>query len=165
MKPHVLISIAILALLAGFITLFRMGGESHRIRRQFSRLSSAIAVKPGENPIAQAVKSNRLAEHFAEETTLDIPVHGFRGRYLRTDISRHVLAVKQHFERLSLDFHDVSITLTTDTEADVITTARLRGRTQAGETINEVRELACQLVKIDGDWRFKAMTVDAVITR
>lgn len=164
-KPWLQIGLIGLVTIISISLVLRFNNEKRHVRKQFNRLSEAVSFAGGEGLIAHGLKSNRLADLFAEETTLSIPVHGLTGQYSRTEIIQNALAAKNMCERLSLDFYDLAINISDQSQAQVTTTARVKGHTFGGEAFNDVRELHCDLRKIKGHWLFTACRVDSIITR
>lgn len=164
-KPWMLIGLIGLTAVVSISLILRFTNEKRHIQKQFNRLSETISFAQGEGLIAHGLKSKRVGELFAEETTLNIPVHGLTGRYSRTDIVQNALGAKNTCTRLSLTFYDLIIDIPEPSRASVTTTARLKGQTFSGESFSEVRELNCDLKKIHDNWLFTACTVDSIITR
>lgn len=164
-KSWILIGFMSLAAFVSISLILRLGNEKRHIQKQFKRLSDAVSFASGEGLIAHGLKSKRIGELFTEEATLNIPVNGLTGRYSRTEIIQNALGAKNTCSRLSLDFYDLTINISEPSRASVTTTAGLRGQTFSGQSFSEVRELLCDLNKIDGHWLFTACTVDSIITR
>ena len=164
-KPWMLIALISLAAIISISLVLRSNSDKRHIQRQFKRLSDAVSFTSGESLIAHGLSSKRLGDLFAEESTLSIPVHGLSGRYSRTELVRNALGAKNMCERLNLDFFDLTVDITEPSQAQVTTTARLKGQTLSGDTFNDVRELHCALKKNKGHWLFTACRIDSIITR
>jgi hypothetical protein len=70
-----------------------------------------------------------------------------------------------HFSQLHLKFYDFQITFPGESIAHIQLTARLTGKTKAGEAVNEAHELDCLLKKVEKKWLFSQIGVVEVLKK
>jgi hypothetical protein len=64
-----------------------------------------------------------------------------------------------------LKFYDLKVEFPEKGTAEVNLTARLTGKSTAGEAVDETRELQCILMKIEKRWLFSSLEVVEVLKR
>ena len=74
-------------------------------------------------------------------------------------------AARSYVSRLDLKFYDLQIVFPEKEVAKVTLTARLAGRSTAGEQMDEIRELECRLKKIEKKWLFSQIDVVEVLKK
>jgi hypothetical protein len=83
----------------------------------------------------------------------------------RDDISGYAAQGRLHFSQLTLKFYDFQIAFPEESIADVQLTARVTGKTKAGEAVNEAHELKCLLKKAEKKWLFSQVEVVEVLKK
>jgi hypothetical protein len=107
--------------------------------------------------MAHNVKS--IGALFPDQVKLRIPDYELSGSYTRQDIENYAVRVRLSFSRLSLQFFDLSITFPEKGAANVALRGRLTGNSTSGEEVDETRELAFALKKIEDQWLFSEVEV------
>ena len=118
-----------------------------------------------ENPIAMALKMQKLGTLFDASCELKIPVASLTGTYTREEISSYAARGRARFSKASLTFFDLDIAFPEPHAARVSLTARFEGRTNFGEVTRETRELLCLLRKIDRQWLFNSIEAIEVLKK
>ncbi len=162
-------------IIAGFVVLFGtraffylLPSEEKKVRKQFDLLSQYVSKQPGEDLFSMANRVKNIGRLFAENCEFKIegdPFYSFSGKYSREEVSGYALRGRTVFSNLTLKFHDVEVEFPEKGTAKVNLTARLTGRSTAGENVDEVRELLCVLKKIEREWLFSQFEVVQVLRK
>jgi hypothetical protein len=102
---------------------------------------------------------------FDEHCDLKAPSQSLSGSYTRQEISTYAGSARSYFSQLDLKFYDFQIVFPEKEVAKVTLTARLTGRSTAGEQADETRELECILKKIEKKWLFSQIEVVEVLKK
>ena len=160
------ILIAIVAVgLCLFAVLYFSPSEEKRVRKQFDLLSEYVSKDSDENTIAMAHKMQKLGSLFGDSCELKIAVEVLSGTYTREEIVSYAARGRARFSKLSLEFLDLEVTFPEHGVAKVSLTARLTGRTRAGEQMHETRELESLLKKTGKKWLFSNIEVIEVLRK
>jgi hypothetical protein len=148
--------LGILGLLAFY---FFFPSEEKQIKKRFTLLSEYASKDQGESTFTMAHKVKSIGALFPDKVKLRIPDYELSGSYTRQDIENYAVRVRLSFSRLSLQFFDLSITFSEKGAATVTLTGRLTGKSASGEEVDETRELAFALKKIEDQWLFSEVEV------
>jgi hypothetical protein len=148
-----------------FAVVYFSPSEEKRVRKQVDLLSEYVSKDPDENAIAMAHKMQKLGSLFGDSCELKIAVEFLSGTYTREEIASYAARARARFSKLSLEFLDLEVTFPEHEVAKVSLTARLIGRTRAGEQMRETRELDCLLKKIERKWFFNDIEVVEVLKK
>ncbi len=163
-------------LLVGFVILLigiifwshRFSGEEKRVIRQFKLLSQYIEKSSDEDLISVVNRIKKISRLFTDPCEFKIeddPLYSFTGSYTREEIGGYALRGRSYFSDLSLRFDDYRIEFLDKFTAHVKLTGRLSGRSSSGEKVDEVRELFCELKKMEKSWLFSRFEVIEVLKR
>jgi hypothetical protein len=139
--------------------------EEKRVKKRFQLLSEWISKSPEENPITMLQKMKDIGTLFVEPCELKAPHESLSGSYPRQEISAYAGSARSHFFQLDFQFYDLHIAFPEKEVAKVTLTARLIGKSTAGEQVDEIRELECLLKKIDKKWFFNQIEVIEVLKK
>jgi hypothetical protein len=148
--------LGILGLLAFY---FFFPSNEKQIKKRLTLLSECASKDQGESTFTMAQKVKSIGPLFTEKVKLKIPDYELSGSYTRPDIENYAVRVRLSFSRLSLQFSDLSITFPEKGAANVALTGRLTGKSTSGEEVDETRELAFALKKIEDQWLFSEVEV------
>lgn len=161
---YVLIALILIAVgIGASLTLFQ--SEEKRVKKQFHLLFEGVLKEPGENIFTMDQKIKKIGSLFRESCEINIPAYSVSGRLTRDEITGYAARSRLHFTQLHLKFYDFNIAFPQEGEAKVRLTARLTGKTTAGEMVNEAHELDCLLKKIEKRWLFDRIEVVEVLRR
>jgi hypothetical protein len=164
---HVII--ATVVVLLGILAVFYLfPSEEKKVRKQFDLLSQYVSKEPGEDLFSMANRIKNIGKLFAEGCEFKIegdPLYSFSGNYSREEVSGYALRGRTYFSKLSLKFDDLQIGFPEKAMAKVNLTARLSGKSAAGENVDEARELECILKRIEKKWLFSSFEVVEVLKR
>jgi hypothetical protein len=167
-KPQLIVA-AGLVVMAGIAAVFYFSpSEEKRVRKQFGLLSQYVAKEPGEDPFSMANRIQNISRLFAENCEFKIEgdsLYSLSGNYSRQEVAGYALRGRSYFSSLSLTFHDLKIRFPEKGSASVRFTARLAGRSSTGENVDEIRELQCDLNKIEKKWLFSGLEAVEVLKR
>jgi hypothetical protein len=145
------------------VTLFP--SEEKRVKKQFNLLSEWVSKSPEENAFTMLQKMKNVGTLFDQHCELKVPSESLSGSYTREEISTYSANARSHFSQLRLKFYDLGVVFPEKGMAKVTLTARLTGKSTAGEQVDETRELECLLKKIERKWLFSQIEVVEVLKK
>jgi hypothetical protein len=167
-KPKSIVA-AGLVVMAGIMAVFYFSpSEEKRVRKQFDLLSQYVKKEPGEDPFSMANRIQNISRLFADPCEFKIEgdsLYSFSGSYSRQEVAGYALRGRSYFSDLTLKFYDLKVQFPERGLSQVRLTARLTGRSSAGEQAEEIRELQCLLNKIEKKWLFSQFEVVEVLKR
>jgi hypothetical protein len=160
------ILLAVLIVTVGIVVVFYfLPSEEKKVRKQCHLLSEGVLKSPEENAFTMLQKMKNIGALFDEHCELKAPSQSLSGSYTRQEISTYAGSARSFFSQLDLKFYDFHIVFPEKEVAKVTLTARLTGRSTAGEQMDETRELECILEKIEKKWLFSAIEVVEVLKK
>ncbi|MGZ3525783.1 MAG: hypothetical protein ACXU9L_13410 [Thermodesulfobacteriota bacterium] len=161
---HLLVSAGIVV--AGIVVIITLiPSEEKRVKRQFALLSEWVSKSPEENAFTMLQKMKNIGNLFDERCEMKIPDQSLSGSYTRQEVSTYAGSARSYLSQLDLKFYDLHIIFPEKEIAKVNVTARLTGRSTAGERMDETRELECVLRKLDKQWLFSQIEVIEVLKK
>jgi hypothetical protein len=155
----------VLIVIIGIVVAFTfLPNEEKKVKKQF-RLSEWVSKSPEENTFMMLQRMKNIGTLFDEHCELKDPSQSLSGSYRREEISTYAGSGRSHFSQLDLKFYDFHIVFPEKEVAKVTLTARLIGRSTAGEQVDETRELECVLKKIEKKWLFSAIEIVEVLKK
>lgn len=151
---------------AGFFLLHQ--SETDKIRGRLKSLSELAGKDAAEGAIAAAANAKKAADLFADPCFLEIPASphaDLSGRFAHQDIRAYILRARSRFQNISLDFHDISISLPAEEIADASLTGHLRAAADSEPPIDVFHELRIQFQKTDGQWLIKKIEAVPVLEK
>ncbi len=165
MKIRYLVVSVLLAIIGIVVVFTLIPSEEKRVKRQFDLLSEWVSKSPEENAFTMLQKIKNIGTLFDEQCKMKAPEQSLSGNYTRQEISTYAGSARSHVSQLDLKFYDLHIIFPEKEVAKVDLTARLTGRSTAGERVDETRELECVLRKIDKQWLFSQIEVIEVLKK
>ena len=160
--PVIAVLVFILSVLA-VLTLFP--SEEKKVRKQFHLLAEWVSKEPGENPMTMVYKIKNIGTLFDGTCEFKIPAYSFSGNYTREEISGYASSGRLSLSQLDLKFYDLGITFPEEGVAKVSLTARVTGKSNSGEYIDEAHELESVLKKVEKKWLFSKIEVVEVLKK
>jgi hypothetical protein len=158
--------IVVLVVAAGiWVTLRSSETEERRISKQLDRLADWVSKDPEEPIFATARKIRRIASLFADDCKIVTEEPSLSGAHGSEDIADRVARVRSTFTDLRLRFYDLDIAMAGRDSANAMFTGRITGRTRYQGRVDESREVACTLVRTEGEWLFARIEVVPVLER
>ena len=139
--------------------------EEKKVKKQFGYLSESVSKDTGEKLLATANKIKKIGTLFSEGCSLKIPVPSLSGHYSPQEISGYAAQFRSYFSKLTLQFYDLVIAFPEKGTAKATLTARVRGTSTMGESVDEIRELHCLLKKTEKGWLFSDVEVIEVLKK
>jgi hypothetical protein len=150
----------------GIVTVFTFfSSEEKKVKKQFQLLSEGMLKSPEENAFMTLQKMKNIGTLFDEHCEIKAPDQYLSGSYTRDEISTYAGSARSYFSQLDLTFYDFNIIFPEKEIAQVTLTARLRGKSTAGEQVDETRELECDLKKGEKKWLFSSIEVVEVLKK
>jgi hypothetical protein len=160
------ILIGVLIVIIGIVVVFYFfPNEEKKVKKQFQLLSEGVSKSPEENAFTLLQKMKNIGALFHEHCELKAPGQSLSGSYTREEISTYAGSARSYFSQLDLKFYDFHILFPEKEMTKVTLTARLTGRSTAGEQVDETRELECILKKIEKKWLFHRIEVIEVLKK
>jgi hypothetical protein len=145
------------------VTLFP--SEEKRVKKQFRLMSEWVSKSAEENAFIMLQKMKNIGTLFDAHCELKVPDQSLSGTYTREEISTYAGSARSHVSQLDLKFYDFDIVFPEIGVAKVTLTARLTGKSTAGEQMDDTRELECLLKKIEKKWLFSQIEVIEVLKK
>jgi hypothetical protein len=164
-KKRYFLIVVLIVIIGSVIAITVFPSEEKRVRKQFNLLSEWVSKSPEENAFIMLQKMRDIGSLFDEHCELKTDYPSLSGSYTREEISTYTGSTRSHVSRLDLKFYDLQIVFPEKEVAKVTLTARLTGRSTAGEQMDEIRELECRLKKIQKKWLFSAIEVVEVLRK
>ncbi len=165
MKIKYLLAGALIVVVGIVLAITLIPSEEKRVKRQFHLLSEWVSKSSEENPLTMLQKMKNIGTLFDEHCEMKIPDQSLSGSYTRQEVSTYAGSARSYVSQLDLKFYDLRIIFPEKGIARVNLTARLTGRSTAGERMDETRELECVLRKIDKQWLFGQIEVIEVLKK
>jgi hypothetical protein len=160
------IIIGALVLVIGIgLVLYFFPSEEKKIKKQFRLLAEWVSKDPGENTFTMAYKIKNIGTLFDGTCEFKVPVYSFSGSYTPEEISGYAARGRLSCSQLYLKFYDLVIAFPEKGIAKVTLTAKLAGRLNVGEYIDETHELESVLKKIEKKWLFSKFEVVEVLKK
>jgi hypothetical protein len=156
---------ALIAILGIVIAITVFPSEEKRVKKQFRLLSEWVSKSTEENAFTMLQRMKDIGSLFDAHCELKVPDQSLSGSYTREEISTYAGSARSHASQLDLRFYDLQIAFPEKEVAKVTLTARLTGRSTAGEQMDEIRELECRLKKIEKKWLFSQIDVVEVLKK
>jgi hypothetical protein len=158
--------IGVLIVIIGIVVAITLiPSEEKRVKKQFHLLSKWVSKSPEENPFTMLQRMKDIGALFDAQCELKVPDQSLSGAYTREEISTYAGSARSHASQLDLNFYDLQVVFHGKEAAQVTLTARLTGRTTAGEQMDETRELECLLKKIENKWLFSQIEAVEVLKK
>jgi len=164
-KIRYILLAALVAIIGIVVVFYFRPSEEKKVKRQFHLLSEGVLKSPEENAFTMLQKMKNIGALFDEHCELRAPSQSLSGSYTRQEISTYAGSARSSFSQLDLKFYDFHIIFPEKEVAKVTLTARLTGRSTAGEQVDETRELECILKKIEKKWLFSSIEVVEVLKK
>jgi len=147
------------------VTIYFFPSEEKKIKKQFRLLAEWVSKDPGENTFTMAYKVRNIGTLFDGTCEFKIPVYSFSGSYTPEEISGYAARGRLFCSQLYLKFYDLVIVFPEKGVAKVTLTAKLTGKSNVGEYIDETHELEFVLKKIEKRWLFSKFEVVEVLKK
>ena len=164
LKKHPVIAV-LLFILGVLAVLILFPSEEKKVRKQFKTLSNVVSKETGENVFTMARKAQQIAPLFDENCELIIPADSVSAYFSPGEIASYVIRGRAQFSDLSLTFVDLSITFPERGTANVVLTAKLKGKIVNGDRMDETHEVQSTLKKINRKWLLAAFEVVEVLKK
>jgi len=160
------IIIGALVLVIGIgVAIYFFPSEEKKIKKQFRLLAEWVSKEAGENTFTMAYKIKNIGTLFDGTCEFKVPVYSFSGSYTPEEISSYAARGRLFCSQLYLKFYDLVITFPEEGLAKVTLTAKLTGKLNVGEYIDETHELESVLKKIEKKWLFSKFEVVEVLKK
>ncbi|HYA94542.1 MAG TPA: hypothetical protein VEK32_23895 [Thermodesulfobacteriota bacterium] len=164
-RKRYLFILGLMVILGIVIAITFFPSEEKRVKKRFHLLSVWVSKSTEENAFTMLQKMRDIGSLFDEHCDLETDYPSLSGSYTREEISTYVGSARSHVSQLSLKFYDLQIVFPEKEVAQVTLTARLTGRSTAGEQMDETRELECLLRKTEKKWLFRQIDVVEVLKK
>jgi hypothetical protein len=139
--------------------------EEKKVRKQFRLLGEWVSKDSGENTLTTVYKIKHIGTLFDTRCEFKVPVYSFSGIYTADEISGYAAQGRLASSQLYLKFYDLDILFPEEGTAKVTLTARLTGKLNAGDSIDEIHEVESVLKKVEKKWLFSKFEVIEVLKK
>lgn len=137
--------------------------EDRAIRRQLTRVEELASKAVVESTLKAALKVRQLSELCTDPCRIEVAAHQLAGDLSRQQLQQRLLLARGLYDQATVRWYDLTIQHQGH-EAQVRGTLRIQGQS-GGKPLADVQEVAGELVKIDGSWQIRAITLVAVLER
>jgi hypothetical protein len=163
-SKHIIIACVVVVI--GIVAYFIFSqSEAEKVKMQFEFIAEKINKDSGENPIIAAANANKIKEVFTEPFTVQAPAFDVFREASTDDISPFILAMRARYSEIALKFYDYVIEFPSKKTANASVTQRMRAKLTAGENVEDINELSCQLIKVDDIWLITEIEIVAVLEK
>ena len=162
-KPKYMIFALLCIGVAIILVIKFMPDDKKVIRRRFADISACFAKNDDEGQLGGLTKAKSLSEFLSEPSELESNIPMLAGKFNRQEAAILAVTIRDRFSSVKLDFHDLEIDFPDESTASVTLTAKLGGVLVHGELASEVRELKCDLVKVENKWLIRKCKVVEVL--
>jgi len=155
----------LMVIIGSVIAITAFPSEEKRVKKQFHLLSEWVTKSPEEKPFTMLQRMKNIGTLFDAHCELKVPDQSLSGTYTREEISTYAGSARSHVSQLDLKFYDFDIAFPEKGVAKVTLTARLTGKSTAGEQMDDTRELECLLKKIEKKWLLSQIEVVDVLKK
>jgi hypothetical protein len=156
---YIIIAAVLLVAVIVAINLFDKPSPEKQIRERLENFLDNASKSSGDKLSTGLIKSKSLEGFFMPDCRFHIGVSSFSGKYSPEQISSNSMRCRSMFKYIKFSAHDVEIGLTSPTAATVDFTGSLNGVTKRGKSINDYRELTCELQLVEGKWLISSVSV------
>ena len=163
--------IILFLLLAGFAVWYILKpGEEQLIRRHFANLVEQINKTPlkKEGAIPAMAKAQKIAAMFTEQSQFNVDaLKWVSGSFSREVLANNIFRSRAMFDTLHLSLDHLEIEVAEDQKQAVARlSAQLSGKMKnSGQDLEEIRDLECNLKKIDSEWLFESFRIHKMIKK
>ncbi len=152
------IRIFLLLLLTATAAYIFLPNDEKAIRNNLDSLAEYCSSPENETAIPALKKIALAGRLFNYPCTIHIESQDIDRTFNKKELSDHILMLKTTTLNTHFSFHDTAINFPLDTQAEIITTLRLDGKTKDSRYI-DAYEIRIEAIKSDGDWLFSNITV------
>jgi len=156
---------AMIVVIGIWVAIYFFPSEEKKIKKQFRLLAEWVSKDPGENTFTMAYKIKNIGTLFDGTCEFKVLVYSFSGSYTPEEISSYAARGRLSCSQLYLKFYDLVIIFPEKGIAKVVLTAKLTGKLNVGEYIDETHELESVLKKIEKKWLFSKFEVVEVLKK
>ena len=165
MVKNKVLQVALILILGGITLYFFLQSEEGKIRKQLNHLTELISREGEEPALVLAQKARKTGLLFTEVCKYESQSHSYSGHYTRKEITRQTAAARSQFSSLKLTLYDLNFDFPTERLAKVILTASVKGKTKAGEEVNDTHEIELTLKKIEKEWLINYVKIVEVLVK
>ena len=164
-KLKKIIIIAVIVAVGVWAVAYFFPSEEKKIKKQFRLLAEWVSKDPGENTLTTVYKIKHIGTLFDTMCEFKVPVYSFSGNYTPDEISGYAAQGRLVSSQLYLKFYDLDISFPEEGSAKVTLTARLTGKLNVGDSIDETHEVESILKKVEKKWLFSKVEVIEVLKK
>ena len=146
-----------------FIYFFQ--SDEKKVRKLFDQISELVEKKENEDHFTMAGKIKNIGELCVDDFRLTTRRSSTPKKYSPKEISGLAARVRLPFTVLTVKFKDIQIEFIEKRKAKTVSTVLLSGNLRSGETVDDIFEAGCDLVKFEGKWLFASAEVIEVLEK
>lgn len=156
-------SIIVIAIIA--FSFFEDPSPEKQIEKQVIKFLYNASKSSGDKLTTALLKSRAIEGLFAPHCSFHVGVPSFSGRYTPIQISANSMRCRSMFKYIKFSAHDMQVKLTSPSTATVDFTGSLSALSKRGKSIENYKELSCNLQLIEGEWLISAVSVREIIKK
>lgn len=138
--------------------------EEKRIRKQFRRLSEAVAKSGDEGNASTAMKMLALGNLLHEQVDIDVRDFPYNGEQSAETLVSLASRGRSYFRGISVDIYDIEVILIDHELADARCVVHVAVDSENYRD-SDVRHFMASLAKVDKTWRFTGFREDELLRK
>lgn len=158
----------VLGLVLITVIVFSFLGETspeQQIENQIKKFLSMASKSSGDRLSTGLLKSKRLESLFTPHCKFYVGVSSFSGTYTPMQISANAMRCRSMFKYVKFSAHDLEINLSSPSTATVDFTGSLSALTKRGKSIEDYKDLVCELRLIEGEWLIYSVSIREIMKK
>lgn len=140
--------------------------EEDQIRHLIAEIVENVNRRHDEGTSGNLLRSNRLPKYFTDPCEISIGISEVGGVYSEAQITNNAMRVRTMFKTIDSKINDLHIIYQPESEHAVVEfSAIFDGVLNNSESVHGVRDLRCDLVKQDGQWRISTINIRQVLEK
>lgn len=161
-KP--LLQLLLVAAVAAGLFYWLRPSDEKRIKKQFQRLSEAVAKHGEEGNASTAIKMFALGNLLNDQVDIRIRDFPFNGEQSADTLISLASRGRSYFRRIEVDIYEIEILLHDHEQADARCVARVSVESDQYRD-HGVRHFMASLAKVDKEWKFIGFREDELLTK
>jgi len=145
-KIRYVVIAAAMVILGIWVAVYLFPSEEKKVKKQFHLLKKWASKDSGENPFTMAQKIKNITALFDSNCEMIANQYSFSGSYTPEELSGYTARARLPFSQLSLNFYDLKMAFPEKRMAKVSLTARITGKLNTGEDVDETHAMALQQI-------------------
>jgi hypothetical protein len=161
-RQTISIAITLIIVLAGWLVWINLNSDERQIKKTFETIAGLAEKKEKEAALDSLQKAAKIGKLFHDPCTITLEQQNHSDEFSRKEITDRILMVRARAQKVSVSFHDTTIQIINEKQANVTTTMYARTIENNSENA-DIREFDLTMIKSDGAWLIHDVTFVEVL--